>query len=79
MRTKPILGGVAAVALFASSALATDTFPLPAGKPAGVQRAALLGTTLGLLVSLGTAALGIAYVVGAFNKSKSTSTTGTSS
>ena len=79
MKSTKVFAALLASALLISPSFASEITPLPTGKPAGVQQAALLGTTVGLLVSLGAAALGIAYAVGAFNKSKSTSTTGTGS
>ena len=79
MKSNKVLAALIASALLISPSFAYEITPLPTGKPAGIQQAALLGTTTRMLIGLGLAGLSIAFAVGAFNKSKSTSTTGTSS
>jgi hypothetical protein len=81
MKSKSVLGAVAAAALFASSAFAADTAstaskPLPAGKPAGAKEAAFIGP-LAPIVFAGLIATFVAVAAsGGFNNS---STSGTSS
>ena len=78
MKFKSVLGGVVTAALLSSATFAAETAkPLPAGKPAGTQKATLLGVDAGLLgtVILGTVV--IIAVAGGFNEERSTS--GTSS
>jgi hypothetical protein len=81
MKFRSFVGAVVAFAISASSTFAADvaSAPLPAGKPSGVRQAAMLGLNPGWLISLGFSAVGIAAAAGAFNKSKSSSSTGTSS
>jgi len=76
MKSAKLVAALTASALLISPSFASEVTPLPVGKPAGTQQAALLGTTVGLLVSLAAAAAGIAYAAGAFNSSSSTTGTG---
>jgi len=81
MKSKSVIGGVVAAALFASSAFAADVAPaatpLPAGKPAGAQDAALLAGIPALAV-VGGIALVIALVAsGTFNDNSNHISAGT--
>jgi hypothetical protein len=67
-------------AILATSLLATNAFAattLPAGKPAGVQKAQMEGNAILIIVGVGLAALGIALAVSADNAHGPTAVTNT--
>ena len=72
---RSMLAPVLAVALTASSAIAADNAPLPAGKPAGVHQAELAGNGLLILVGVGLVAAGIAIAVSNGSGNNSTAST----
>ena len=68
MKFKSVLGGVFTAALLSSATFAADTAkPLPSGKPAGAQKATLLGTDIGLLGTVALATVVVIAVAGGFN------------
>ena len=65
-------------ALLATSLLATNAFAattLPAGKPAGVQKAQMEGNALLIVAGIGLAALGIGLAASSGGSAPNTSTT----
>ena len=77
MKSKSILGGVVAASLLVSSAFAADKAvgPLPAGKPAGVKEAAILGPYAPVILAVAVAVFVAVAASGGFNDD-STSGTG---
>ena len=77
---KRAVSAAAVSALLASSAIAAQVSPLPAGKPAGTRQADLIGRPF-LLLGLAAAAIIIAVAVSSGNdkNNPTTPTTGTGS
>ena len=77
MKSKSILGGVVAASLLVSAAFAADKAvgPLPAGKPAGVKEAAILGPYAPVILAVAVAVFVAVAASGGFNDD-STSGTG---
>lgn len=77
---KRAVSAAAVSALLASSAIAAQVTPLPAGKPAGTRQADLFGTPF-LLLGIAAAAVIIAVAVSSSNdhNNPTTPTTGTGS
>ena len=77
MKFKSLLGGMVTAALLSSAAFAAETAKtLPAGKPAGTEKATLMGVDVGLLGVLAVGTLAIIAVAGGFNAERSTTGTG---
>jgi len=83
MKSKSVLGAVAALALFASSAIAADTAttaataPLPAGKAAGTKEAGMITPAWGvILAALGVSIFVAVAATGGFNTTQAATGTG---
>jgi hypothetical protein len=70
------IAATVAATLFATNLLAAEAVaPLPAGKPAGVQKAQDADNTVWWIVGLGAVAAGIAIVASGNSSTSATSTT----
>lgn len=79
MKLTRFLPAVIASALLVSPAIAADTAPLPAGKPAGTKDAALFAASPFLFIIGIAAVVGIAVAVSNNGGNNNTTTTGTGS
>ncbi|MBV9549729.1 MAG: hypothetical protein JO256_08675 [Alphaproteobacteria bacterium] len=77
MKFKALLGGIIAAAMLSSAAFAADlNVPLPAGKPAGVQKATVMGISADILIGVAMVAVVIVAAAGGFSETHSAASTG---
>ncbi|MBV9549730.1 MAG: hypothetical protein JO256_08680 [Alphaproteobacteria bacterium] len=74
MKFRALIGGVVAAAMLSSATLAAT--PLPAGKPAGVQKATVMGISADILIGVAMVAVVVIAITGGFSETHSAQSTG---